>query len=141
MFLVFVVFVVVVIVVFMNVVDPRNLPLKFGQNRISNSNSRISNSVKCKIRLTKPFGSFGWGLAKLGNKTELSQLGQELGLYLGLGGVVVGSREKLEIKLKLSFSWSWRLLGWAWHYHISYQMYKDCTILNLFYNILLTAKH
>ena len=77
------------------------------------SNSRIGNSesIKCKIRLTKPFGSLDWDLAKLGNKTELSQLGQELGLYLGLGGVVVGGREKLEIKLKLSFSWSCRLLG------------------------------
>ena len=34
---VLVVVVIVVIFVFMDVIDPRNLPLKFGQNRVSNN--------------------------------------------------------------------------------------------------------
>ena len=32
-----VVVIVAVVVVFIEVIDPRNLPLKFGQNRLSNS--------------------------------------------------------------------------------------------------------
>ena len=55
------------------------------------------------------------GLAVLGNKAELDQLGLELWLnwsledFPGWGGVVVGwsggGGEKLGTKLKLSFSW------------------------------------
>ena len=55
----------------------------------------------------------GLGLAKLGNKAELDQLGLELLLNLSLedspgwwGG---GGGEKLGIKLKLSFSVGFRL--------------------------------
>ena len=33
--------VLVVIVVFMDVIDPRNLPLKFGQNRVINSSAPV----------------------------------------------------------------------------------------------------
>ena len=60
----------------------------------------------------------GLGLAELGNKAEVDQLGLEFWLNLSLedfpgwwwGGVVVGwggcgGGEKLGIKLKLSFSW------------------------------------
>ena len=49
----------------------------------------------------------GLGLAELGNKAELDQLGQELWLNWSLGRVSrwgVGG-EKLRIKLKFSFSW------------------------------------
>ena len=53
----------------------------------------------------------GLGLAELGNKAELDQLGLELWLNWSLedfpGGVGWwgGGGEKLGIKLKLSFSW------------------------------------
>ena len=52
----------------------------------------------------------GLGLAKLGNKSELDQLGLELWLKWSLEdfprwGGGVGGGEKLGIKLKLSFSW------------------------------------
>ena len=53
----------------------------------------------------------GLGLAELGNKAELDQLGLELRLnrsiedFPGWGG----GGEKLGIKLKLSFSWGWGL--------------------------------
>ena len=61
----------------------------------------------------------GLGLAELGNKAELDQLGLELWLnwsledFPGWGGGGVGwgggGGEKLGIKLKLSFSWGFRL--------------------------------
>ena len=61
----------------------------------------------------------GLGLAELGNKTELDQLGLELWLnwrledFPGWGGGVWwgggGGGEKLGIKLKLSFGWGFGL--------------------------------
>ena len=58
----------------------------------------------------------GLGLAELGNKLEIDQLGLELWLnwsledFSGWGGGG-GGGEKLGIKLKLSFRWGFRLLS------------------------------
>ena len=52
--------------------------------------------MKCKIRLSSASLGMGWGcgLAELGEKTELNQLGVKLGLNLSLEDFPGGVEEK-----------------------------------------------